>query len=141
MYAYLAGPMRGHRLLNFPAFFSVAAALRGVGHEIINPAERDMAHGIDPSDESCASDFDLAACFRFDFGAIMRAGNVILLPGWQSSRGARAELVVAQLTGARIFEFDSNAPDLLREITLPEPVIDFPERAETPLDPFDTPRT
>lgn len=123
--------MRGHHLSNFPAFFAAALALKGVGHDVINPAERDMAHGIDPSEATSFEAFDLHECFRFDFAQIIAAGNVVLLDGWRASRGAAAELVVAQMTGARIFEFDSTAPDLLRRIELPEPVIEFPERDDS----------
>ncbi|MCP3980823.1 MAG: DUF4406 domain-containing protein [bacterium] len=129
MHTYLAGPMRGHHLFNFPAFFAAALALRGVGHEVVNPAERDMAHGIDPTADEFSKDFDLTGAFKFDFQSIIRCGNVVLLEGWRESHGVAAELVVAKLTGARIFEFDSSAGDLLREIDLAEPTITWPEQA------------
>lgn len=149
MHCYLAGPMRGHHLFNFPAFFAAALALRGLGHGVVNPAERDMAHGIDPSQDEFSQDFDLADAFRFDFQAIMNCGNVVLLAGWQASRGVRAELVVAQMTGARIFELDPTRGDMLREIQVPEPVIEFegiprepvsesPKRSITGLQTFST---
>lgn len=130
MLVYLAGPMRGHRLFNFPAFFSAALALRGVGHECVNPAERDMAQGIDPSQTETDQDFDLEAAFTFDFQAIMRAGGVVLLPGWETSQGVAAELVVAKFTGTQVYEYDPSCPDLIRPIDLDWPVIGWRSQDE-----------
>ncbi len=38
---YLAGPMRGLPLFNFPAFADAAAKLRAQGYDVFSPAERD----------------------------------------------------------------------------------------------------
>ena len=36
---YIAGPMSNMPSLNFPAFHAEAARLRGLGYEVVNPAE------------------------------------------------------------------------------------------------------
>ncbi len=46
---YLAGPMRGQPMLNFPTFNATTALLRGNGHTVFNPAEGDIKDGFDPA--------------------------------------------------------------------------------------------
>lgn len=46
---YLSGKMRGIPLFNFPRFDAVAARLTSLGWDVINPAEMDRRHGIDPT--------------------------------------------------------------------------------------------
>ena len=48
MRLYLAGPMTGLPLWNFPAFATAAAALRADGHTVFSPAEHDKAVGWNP---------------------------------------------------------------------------------------------
>ena len=38
---YVAGPMTGRELCNFPAFFAAEEYLRGFGYEVLNPARND----------------------------------------------------------------------------------------------------
>lgn len=45
---YIAGPMRGHELYNFPAFDAAEARLRRLGYDVVNPAALDRARGIHP---------------------------------------------------------------------------------------------
>lgn len=126
MNLYLAGPMTGHPLFNFPAFFSAALALRGQGHVVTNPAERSMALGLNPGDEKPVEAFDLGEAMAYDLRAVMDAGAVALLPGWQNSWGTQREVVVAQATGARLFEYDPSAPGMLHPLALAEAEITWP---------------
>lgn len=82
---YISGPMRGCPDLNYPAFNAAAETLRGLGYEVINPAEL--------SDPEAATE----EAIRRDFVELAkRATMIAFLPGWQGSEGARAEYATAR---------------------------------------------
>jgi Domain of unknown function (DUF4406) len=81
---YIAGPMTGHKDLNFPAFNAEAQRLRSLGYEVVNPAEINS----DPN-------AGWHECMRKDIKELMGCDGVALLPGWESSRGARLEHTIA----------------------------------------------
>lgn len=110
MKIYVAGPMRGMPEFNFPAFHRAAAGLRALGHEVFNPAEKDIeTYGTDISkgnvtgSEAVASSqhgFSLREALGADLAWICaEADAVALLPGWQNSKGATAELATAIALG------------------------------------------
>jgi hypothetical protein len=114
---YLAGPMRGRDDFNFPAFHAAAAKLRAQGHEVLNPAETDHNSGFDPAGmkgtnaELEHAAFDLRAALAFDLTWICtNAETVAVLPNWQRSLGARAEVAAAHAIGIPVFEVDE-VPD------------------------------
>lgn len=104
--AYLAGPMRGYELHNFPAFAEGALILRRHGWRIENPAEYDLAAGINPAEADPAKwPITIRDMLQTDFRLILEQCNaLILLPGWRESTGARLELAIAFYTGLPIFE-------------------------------------
>lgn len=116
MKIYLAGPMRGIPEFNFPAFHKAAKVLRDLGHEVFNPAERDIERhgGVDISKGNTAGDervatkehgFDLRVALREDLEWICRhADGIALLKGWENSKGATAEAATAQALGLKVIE-------------------------------------
>lgn len=113
MRIYLAGPMTGIPYFNYPAFNDAAAKLRAEGHEVFNPAEHDIAtYGKDISNP--AGDAGVAAAEHgFDRRAVLKADlswicdnadAIALLPGWQASPGATAELALASALGLAAIE-------------------------------------
>lgn len=108
MKVYLAGPMRGYAQFNFPAFYHGAEHLRALGHEVFNPAERDANVGFDPTemdgDEDLAElGFDLREALAADTDFISKHAEAIaLLPGWESSSGARAEVALGKALGIHV---------------------------------------
>lgn len=107
MKVYLAGPMRGIPHFNFPAFREGAQRLRGQGHEVFSPAERDNEHhGTDISADNLtgsekqaeqAHGFSLRDALGADLEFICREADAIaLLPGWENSTGVAAELATAK---------------------------------------------
>ncbi len=93
---YLSGPMTGLPELNFPAFAAMTDSLRAVGHAVTNPAE------LNP-DGGTWND-----CMRRDIAALMDCDTVATLPGWENSKGARLEVLIAERLGMTVV----NAHDL-----------------------------
>jgi hypothetical protein len=84
--------MRGIPELNFPVFHEAAALLRSQGHEVFSPAEID-----NPTDDRKALEIELAWICR-------HAEAIALLPGWENSRGAKAERAVGEALGLKIID-------------------------------------
>lgn len=111
MKIYLAGPMRGYPFFNFAAFHSAASYLRAQGHVVFNPAERDeQVHGEEVSHSPTGNIADVAHT-GFDHRGAMKADAawicdyaeaIALLPGWEESKGARAELALAECIGLHV---------------------------------------
>lgn len=113
MKIYLAGPMRGKPLLNFPAFYAGEARLRADGWEVFNPARADNErHGCNISagnftgDEEQAKrdfNFNLREALAIDMAFICTEADAIaMLPGWENSKGATAEKAVAEALGLEV---------------------------------------
>jgi hypothetical protein len=80
---YLSGAMRGHPDENRELFSKYAAQLRAAGNVVFDPTEQNVA--------------DVREAFRRDTDWICtRANKIYMLPGWHTSRGARAEWSLAQ---------------------------------------------
>ena len=94
---YLSGPMTGLPGLNFPAFAAMTASLRADGHTVTNPDE------INPDGGSWND------CMRRDIAALMDCDTVATLPGWEHSKGARLEVLIAERLGMTVV----NAHDLV----------------------------
>lgn len=99
MTVYLAGPMTGLPELNYPAFNALADKLRKAGIEVSNPAENrwDPRNGI-PT---------WADWMKLAIAQLLTCDEVLLLPGWESSRGAQLERHIAEALGLMINEVDS----------------------------------
>jgi hypothetical protein len=108
--AYLAGPMRGYPEYNFPAFHEAEARGKALGWSTISPARMDEEHGFDPASATEETVQSMTDTFiDRDFGAIraliVADGDAIaLLPGWEQSRGARAEHALAVWRGLRVLD-------------------------------------
>ena len=106
---YIAGPMRGITLYNFPAFDSRAVKLRACGHIVLNPADMDRDNGFDPTTlpedhdwNTIPASFDFQRCIDRDIDAVRECDAVLALAGWEKSEGARAEIALAEWLGKKI---------------------------------------
>lgn len=112
---YIAGPMRGIPLYNFPAFDN-AAHMLSICEETseflaVSPADIDRGCGFDPND--LPEDWDwnymhssvgtLEEVIERDFRALRTCHAIYLLKGWEESTGARAEAALAEWMGLEVF--------------------------------------
>ena len=99
---YIAGPMRGIKDHNYPAFNAAEEKLTEQGEWCpINPAALDEEAGIEPG-----ADFEpfIRSALARDLEAIAnRADAVGVLPGWRESKGALAEVALAQAIGMPVY--------------------------------------
>ncbi len=106
---YIAGPMRGIRFYNFPAFFEAKDQLESKGYEVLCPASTDIEEGFDaskPEDELTTD--DLEKFIARDVQMVMDADGVVVLPGFEKSKGAIAEVAVARFLNRPVYSY----PDL-----------------------------
>lgn len=111
---YVSGPMVGRPNHNFAEFDKAAAVLRLEGYSVFNPAESSRALN---NNESWWSDvaWDPArdrrhSFMRVDLQAVLRADLLVVLDGWKVSRGAHAEILVAQECGIPVLDFVTRQP-------------------------------
>ncbi|MDR2173632.1 MAG: DUF4406 domain-containing protein [Burkholderiales bacterium] len=100
---YISGPMTGLPQDNFPAFHAEAARLRGLGYDVISPAE------LNPG-----SNKTWRECLRADLQALLICDTIAMLEGWQDSEGAHLEMNVAHRVGIKIVL----AKEILSPLTL-----------------------
>jgi hypothetical protein len=109
---YLAGKMAGVPYFNYPAFNAYATKLRVEGHIVFSPPENDIAVWGDTSINNPTGDEQLAAqrhgfsrrrALATDTQWICKQADAIaLIPGWETSLGANAELALAKALHLRI---------------------------------------
>ncbi len=113
---YIAGPMTHIPRFNFPAFHEAAERLRSLGYEVVSPAELDSLAAKKAAEDSV--DGDPGHYADNDSWGTMLARDVLLiadegieaivvLPGWERSRGAKLETFVARLCDVPIVEYPS----------------------------------
>lgn len=102
---YIAGPMRGYPRYNFDAFHQAERQLRECGWDPLSPARADLSSGFDPTQNHQFTQQDVVDFIRRDIEMICRADAIALLPGWERSVGARAEVAVARWKGIPIYEY------------------------------------
>jgi hypothetical protein len=100
---YIAGPMSGLPLNNYPAFYAAEVALTALGLHPINPARMNMMDDVETAmAKSIASIGDDSGAgrtweyyLRRSLAQITDVYGVCLLPDWRRSRGATLEVQVA----------------------------------------------
>lgn len=98
MKLYICGPMTGYPDLNHPAFYKAETHLMSMMYDVVNPARMDEELGLDPHKGVMEPEF-LKNAVKRDLEAVMTCDGIVLLPEWENSKGARAELAVAQWLG------------------------------------------
>lgn len=115
MRAYISGPMTGYTDYNAPAFAAASAWAAAQGWEPVNPHEVRPGHDGDCPAGLRIPTLDGAeehayGCFmRADLAALLTCDLIVMLPGWEASRGAKAELAVAEICGMPVRHFEPAA--------------------------------
>lgn len=91
---YVAGPMTGHPEFNYPAFHAAADKLRAMGFEVVSPAE------LNPVEPDLQVDEDYhrklyPSFMRRDIAALIECDHIVMLDGWEESKGASLEHHIA----------------------------------------------
>lgn len=100
---YLSGPMTNVENYNHDLFNKVAAEFRMVGFDVCSPSE------FFDGDKTREREEYMREAFKY----LLEADTVVILPGWEESKGARIEIMVAQELGLNIVEYvepDENQP-------------------------------
>lgn len=92
---YLSGPMTGIDNYNHEVFDRVAAEFRQVGFEVCSPAE------FFDGDITRERHEYMREAFKY----LLEADTVVILPGWEGSKGARLEIMMAQELGLNLVEY------------------------------------
>jgi len=108
MKIYIAGPMTGIRDFNFPEFRKMEKWMEGWGIDYISPVDMDSDYGLIFTKEEMATgrmsaNKSLDSIIRRDVGAILECTGIVMLKGWEDSRGAMAEWHVARWAGRNMF--------------------------------------
>lgn len=90
---YIAGPMSGLPGFNYYAFNRLADRLRKAGVAVENPAENPVP--------PCNT---WLGYMRLALAQIARCDTLVLLPGWETSRGASIERQLALDLGYRVIQ-------------------------------------
>jgi hypothetical protein len=90
---YVAGPMTGLPEFNYPAFVAAAADLRRAGYAVLCPVDSEK-HNPTPGTPQSWEWY-----MRHALRMVLNADGIATLPDWESSRGARVEVDLAQHLG------------------------------------------
>ena len=91
MIIYIAGPMTGMVNFNRDNFFKAAEYLRGIGYEVRNPACLDQDWG------------NYEDYIEVGLTMLRQCGAIVLLPGWEASKGVDIETTEASKHGLVFF--------------------------------------
>lgn len=104
MKVYLAGPMTGYPLYNFPVFDAYRNFLLLRGYEVVSPADLDREHGFDPEKTGDANLPSRTDCAKRDIEALCECEAIFLMPGHQNSKGCKMERAAAEFLGLVVHE-------------------------------------
>ena len=91
---YVAGPMTGYPQLNYPKFAEVSARLRAMGFDVVSPAELNPI--TTPYREAMIN----------DILALVYCDHIVMLDGWEKSKGATLEHHIAEVLNIERIELE-----------------------------------
>lgn len=108
---YISGPMSDIDELNYPAFFAAAETYREMGYQVVNPAD-DNPQG--PQEYAAQNEYERKASWRAymrkNLRDVLGCDEILMLPGWRRSKGARLERFVAIKVGIVVHYLTGDEP-------------------------------
>lgn len=101
---YLAGPMSGHENFNRPRFNEIAAILRDQDFSVWNPAELEVEGD------------DYNQYMREGLSRLVECHALILIPGWETSKGTKIEIMLARILHMPIYLYGDELQEITRDI-------------------------
>ena len=102
---YLSGPMTGYPDYNKAAFADAAFQLRELGFDVVNPHQLPEPVLL-PGDE----EYNWRQYLARDAERIISDTSiegVVVLPGWEKSRGSTLECCIAQSIGLKVYKLEA----------------------------------
>lgn len=99
---YVAGPMRGYPEHNFPAFNRATERFRAAGWYVCSPVEIGEAAFGNGNPNVSGGEY-----LRADVREICDCSAIALLPGWEASTGARAEVALCISIGLDFYDAET----------------------------------
>lgn len=96
---YISGPMTGLPDNGYPSFNESARVLRANGHKVYNPAEIPDVPASVPKNRTWIWYMKKALIM------MLKADVIVLLPGWNKSKGAKVERWLAKILCYEILYF------------------------------------
>lgn len=93
---YICGPISGLPNLNRDAFIAMERVLIELGYDAVNPHNTcaNIFRELYPNDKE-----HWKACMKADIAQLMSSDYILLLPGWDMSKGAKIEIALARELG------------------------------------------
>lgn len=104
MRIYISGPISGMPDLNREAFANAATYLRARGNDVVSP------HEIISHERAEREAWEWADYMREDIKALMTCDAIYMLDGWERSKGARIEHMLARQLGF-VLSWDADRDD------------------------------
>jgi hypothetical protein len=97
MRVYISGPITGCDDINRPAFDAAEKSLKEMGYEVINPLNL-----FNMPLEEGSYNIPWEGYMRIDIKALCDCDAIYQLAGWENSRGATLEAIIASALDMRI---------------------------------------
>jgi hypothetical protein len=98
---YVSGPMSGIPNHNAEAFNEAARRLRAIGYKVLNPAENDNG----------SHDKGWVYYMHLDIKHVVESDMLVMLEGWEHSKGAQLEVAVARRLEKQIHLYNPDEVD------------------------------
>lgn len=110
---YLSGPMTGIKNFNSDNFKSACLHLRATGLTVLSPDEIDFNETKEDRGKK-----DYGFYMKESIKLLLQADAIILMDGWQDSRGCRTELNVARAMNYPVYRYHQSEVNYLDPTSL-----------------------